>query len=372
MSMNMLQISEKTAVSQNDYAYMPLITLIVRIVRDKDIDALNELHENRDFFRFKDSRPLLMIDFLVKLKHQPASRKWCNNNQMVLEKAFDLTLAKFLNIRKKNSLPDSEAETSGPDCRYYYKAFTNHVLSAIESKKMTDELDIEFMAAKLLQNLVFRHFYLSCLECRRSEQKLIRRISYKSNGHIFYLWIPSQMTMRMFKKWSNENIDSNLDQHEIQERIDRYLFTGRFVSVKNLDDKHKCQSFSSLLKGQISASGLAETVAEEKTDNITQQRPAIKIIGKIKLKKLVLRMFDSVANCSNDYRNILTEFGLSKATLSRFAGTRWHSKNVTNNKVVPDLWKNTAQILANHPDFTEVVKQTGLWKNVCLAAGIEN
>ena len=377
MNTDMLQRFQKTATSQNRYTYMSLMALVERIVKDEDKDALDELHENRSFFRFKDSRPLLMIDFLVKLKQQPASRKWCNNSQMVLEKAFDLTLAKFLNMPQKNNFLDCEAETTGPDCRYYYKAFNNHASSVIESKNLTDELDIEFMAAKLLQNLVFRHFYLSCLECRRREQKLTRRISYKSNGHILYLWIPSQMTAKMFKKWCHENIDGSFNQHEIQELIDRYLFTGQFVSIGTLDDNRKrqgkYQSFSSLVHEQISCSGLAETVADEKADNIAQQRPAIKTLGKTKLKELVHRMFESLTNGTNDYRNILTEFDLSKATLSRFAGNRWHSKsNGSDDIVVPDLWKNTAQILANHSDFTEVVKEAGLWKNVRLAAGIEN
>ena len=68
---------QKTTITQNGYTYMSLVALVERIVKDEDKDALNELHENRSFFRFKDSRPLLMIDFLVKLKQQPTSRKWC-------------------------------------------------------------------------------------------------------------------------------------------------------------------------------------------------------------------------------------------------------------------------------------------------------
>ncbi|MBC8469727.1 MAG: hypothetical protein ISS77_02535 [Phycisphaerae bacterium] len=357
----------------NDYNQLSLIELTSRIAQSGDKKALTELHQNRDLFRFKDSRALVIVDFLVKLKNQPQSRRWCNNNQIILEKAFDLTLSKFLNIPDKNSNSSDKPETNGPDCRYYYKAYNGRVLSDIQSKNLSDELEIEFMAAKLLQNLVFRHFYLSCLECRRVEQKFIRRICYQYNSQNLYLWIPCAMTSKMFKKWFNQNITNGCGQQDIQELIDSSLFSGKLITLQSLDSIAKqnieADVFPALIKEQITTDGLARTVADEKADNIDYQRPAIKSLGRAILKKLILRIFTSLAESTNDYQSILSDFGLSKATFSRFAGTRWTNNNGSQKQVsIPDLWKNTAQILAHHPDFTEAVKKAGLWKNVCLAA----
>ncbi|MDD5134609.1 MAG: hypothetical protein PHP01_04295 [Phycisphaerae bacterium] len=360
-----------------DYAAIPLVELTGRIETCGDRKALTELHENRYLFRYKDDRSLLLVDFLVRLREQPASRRWCNNDQIVLEQAFDLTLSKFLNIPQNNSSSDGTSETSGPDCRYYYKAYNCHVLSQIESKSLDDELEIEFMAAKLFQNHVFRHFYLSCLECRRRQQKLTRRICYEVDGQTLSLWIPAQMTVKMFDKWFRQicsNCGNSSCRHEIQELIDNSLLSSRFVSLDSLDDRNKedfkNNGFPALMREHITSFGLAETVADEKADNIGDQRPAIRNLGRTRLKELIHRIFNYLGNERNDYQVILSEFSLSKATLSRFAGTRWHNGN--GQTYVPDLWKNTAHILANHPDFIEIVKETGLWQKVSRAAGKES
>lgn len=366
--------------TDTDYRQLPLIELTGRIETCSDRKALTELHENRALFRYKDDRPFLMVDFLVRLREQPASRHWCNNDQIVLEQAFDLTLSKFLNIPQNNGSSDGTAETPGPDCRYYYKAYNCHVLSQIESKSLDDELEIEFMAAKLLQNHVFRHFYLSCLECRRRQQKLTRRICYEFDGQTLSLWIPAQLTAKMFDKWFRQNCSScgnGSCRHEVQELIDSSLLISRFVSLDSLDDRSKedlkNDGFPILMREQITSSGLAETVADEKADNIADQRPAIRNLGRTRLKELIHRIFNYLGNGGSDYQSILSEFSLSKATLSRFAGTRWHNGSNGNGQIcIPDLWKNTAHILANHPDFIEIVKETGLWQKISHAAGKES
>ncbi|MFH1614962.1 MAG: hypothetical protein ABIG61_07750 [Planctomycetota bacterium] len=374
--MQQLLTTDTVTKTSIDYAQLSLIELTGLIADSSDRKALSELHENRAFFRHKDSRPLLMVDFLVRLRQQPASRQWCNNNQMALEQAFDLTLSKFLNIPKNNGASGYKAETFGPDCRYYYSAFNNRFLAEISSKGLDDELEIEFMAAKLLQNFVFRHFYLSCLECRRREQKLVRKVHHQFDGQNLNLWIPAQMTTKMFEKWFNENIAAQksckFSQQDIQEIVDNSLLTRKIIPLEDIQDcqglNAEYRDFSSALRERISSNGLAGTIADEKADNIEDQRPAIRSLGTTRLKKLIQMIFESLAGTGSDYRNILSEFGLSKATFSRFAGSRWNNNG---SSFIPDLWKNTAHVLANHPDFTEVVKEAGLWNKVRLAAGTE-
>lgn len=105
------------------YTQMALVELIRRVVWRADVQALCELHENRPLFRHQNSQPLLLVDFLVRLKQWAQSRRWCQSQPMVLEQAFDQTLAKFLNIPGKNELYQEPTETLGPDCRYYYRAY---------------------------------------------------------------------------------------------------------------------------------------------------------------------------------------------------------------------------------------------------------
>ena len=50
-------------------------------------------------------------------------------------------------------------------------------------------------------------------------------------------------------------------------------------------------------------------------------------------------------------------FGLSAATFSRFAGSRWRKASQGQ---VPDLWMNTAEMLASHAVFTEAAEEAGV------------
>lgn len=92
---------------------------------------------------------------------------------------------------------------------------------------------------------------------------------------------------------------------------------------------------------------LAIAVSEEKADTITQQRQAIQELGADKLKKLILKIFDAITSDASSDTQVAKEFGLSKATFSRFAGRKWTQ--------IPDLWRNTASILAHHPTLKELI-----------------
>jgi len=120
-----------------------------------------------------------------------------------------------------------------------------------------------------------------------------------------------------------------------------------------------------MIEEQISVNGLADTVADEKAENIEQQRPTIRRLGEGKLKQLIQSVFTDLADGSYEEKQIAASFGLSRATFSRFAGSRWHhhckDPIVTS---VPDLWRNTAQTLAGHSDFVIAAQKAGVWKRV--------
>ena len=98
--------------------------------------------------------------------------------------------------------------------------------------------------------------------------------------------------------------------------------------------------------------------------NIHKQRRSIKILGRSKLKVLIEQIFNEIRDESYSDSKIAKDYGLSKATFSRFAGCRW--KDSKSNSI-PDLWMNTAQVLATHPDFRALAKNSGVWEQVKVA-----
>ena len=50
--------------------------------------------------------------------------------------------------------------------------------------------------------------------------------------------------------------------------------------------------------------------------------------------------------------DIAGQVGMDKVTYSRFAGTRWGARTS-----IPDLWANTAHVLASNPDFVGAARR---------------
>ena len=80
----------------------------------------------------------------------------------------------------------------------------------------------------------------------------------------------------------------------------------------------------------------------------------------LRLKKMILQIFNELPNDEYEDTKIASAFGLSKATFSRFAGSKWNE----NDSQIPDLWLNTAQILSKHEIFMELAEKAGIWEKV--------
>jgi hypothetical protein len=105
---------------------------------------------------------------------------------------------------------------------------------------------------------------------------------------------------------------------------------------------------------------LAKTVAAEKAANIDQQRRAVRRMGPERLRKMILRIFDDLAHEDYNLTQVADRFGLSKSTLSRFAGAKWAGGSGSAKGDMPDLWRNTAQVLASIPLFREMAERCGI------------
>jgi len=361
---------------------MSLLRLCALIHREADADALKELHANRPLFRMTGGKLLLMAEYLVSLKQRHIAYEWCGRDCVVLEKAYDLTLAKFFNLPNKCEAGTAPGETDGPDCRYYYKAFHDHAVAQLKRQPPQDAIRAEYMSAALLQKMVMRHFYLSCLECSRQAQKLVKRYAWRLNGRTLYIWLPIEIPGKRCQTWLQDSIPDvdhkrPGERDRVQAIVDRLIAKRRILSLEELGRNVEGTPLASSaglpsVEEGISTDGLAESVAEEKADNIKYQRPAIQSLGKARLRQLVRRIFDDLVSERYEAKNIASDFGLSKATFSRFAGSRWNNSPERNAlSPVPDLWRNLAHVLASHSTFRKAAQKAGVWRQVCSVVSDE-
>lgn len=357
---------------RRDYRQLTLLQLTERIVLYSDKKALEELHNNRKLFRYKNNKQLVMADYLVCLKERDISRRWCGRNEVALENAYDLTLDKFSNLPIKKAHTQRSLKIHGPDCRYYYKAFCDYAPEEIGPKTLSEDvIETEITAARILQKMVTRHFYLSCLESRRREQKLIRRYRWKINGQILCVWLPTEMPACRCRQWLQANIP-NVDPGRIGERervqaiANRLLMMRRMISLYEVaggadNIPAGADSLSSIIEEEIMVNGLTKTVANEKADHIDRQRPAIKELGKGRLKQMIHKIFANIVTGEYQAKDIAAEFGLSESTFSRFAGSEWKCLcgDILTRKP-PDLWKNTGHVLAHHSVLIAAAKNAGM------------
>ena len=296
---------------------------------------------------------------------------------MIVDQAYDLTLDKFSHLPAPKGWQRSSREIQGPDCRYYYRAFCDYAVTRLDG--VTGALEHESASARMLQGMVMRHFYLSCLECWRQAQRLWRRYHWRVNGRVLIVCLPSDMQGGRCRKWLQANIpDADPERPGERDRI-QMLIDQRFArrSILSLDEMEEKGQFipaapdstCATVEQEVFGKGLAATIAREKAENIGVQRPAIRVLGKDKLQLLIRAIFDSLMDDSYKEADLADRFGLSRPTFSRFAGSRWRSNaGVPASYSIPDLWRNTAQILAGHTVLARVARAVGVWRQVEMIA----
>jgi len=373
--------SRHSRTRNRDYKRASLVDLARCIFGEADREALRELHDNRTLFNSGVDRRVVMAEFLMDLKDRDVAFQWCGRDAMAVERAYDLTLAKFLDLPAAGHNGSHADEDGGPDCRYYYRAFHDHATESLQKNPPSTVIETESRAAEILQGMVTRHFYLSCLECRRRTLKLVRRYCWRINGRSLTVWMPIELVGNRCRTWLETNVpdvDPSRpgERERIQAIVDRLWSRRRILSLDRLSKREQAVSADSgpgrsFLEEEISTHGLAGFVAEEKAENITDQRPTIRALGPGRLKKLIMTVFDSLAEDRFNAERIAMDHDLSKATFSRFAGSRWASDDdISDDRDIPDLWRNTAHVLAGHEDFVAAARQAGVWDRVRRVAGI--
>jgi len=380
MSKRSTERSRKQQKSARQCGDMPLVNLIGLVAHDSDERALHEFHQHRTPFRHRSITPLRCAEYLSALREAELMRKDVPTGfSVIVDRAYDLTLAKFQNlprasakIEQKNSEnPHQLVRWKGPDCRCQFKAFLNAFAWKSTSKGGMNPIEEEELAAQMLQRLVKRHFRLSLRECRRTTNPLVTRYFWKVNDGTICVLMPTHMNGRERRKWLEENADdpcpSRRGEHErVQAIVDRRLWPAKVFELQDDSPEYKIPLQDSVLEN-ITVKGLANAIAQEKADNIEKQRARIKALGKRTLKTMIRRIFRELSEDRYKDADVASDFGLSKATLSRFAGSLW-SKSNTGTAGMPDLWRNTANILSSDPTFAEAALDARFRVRVAEAA----
>jgi len=362
------------------YKNVPLTGLAERITASGDKRALEEFHNHRTPFQIRGSGPMNFAQYVDAI----FSESWLMNAAAqasdILERARDLTIDRFTCIPPEDNDSSGQYYQSNTDCRNYFAAFARYAKSKIKPELTRAEKEIR--SAAILQKFVTRHGYFSCLECKRQAQKLTRRYNWHVGNHVLILWIPYEVPGPRCKAWLEVNIPDvdptrPDERRRVQEIIDQLLNRRKIFSLDAMNGKSKKiaappSAVSSLISEELSATALSEVVAAEKAVNIASQRPAIRNLGPDRLKRMIHNVFESLLSEQYTEAAIAGNFGLSTATFSRFAGSRWSNGTDEIDPVnVPDLWRNTAHILANHPQFTDAAQKSVAWGRICAAQGIQ-
>lgn len=359
---------------KKNYRLTPLSDLLTLITMHSDSDALQELLSNRKPYVVEGRRSDLP-SFLREISSNDSSRT--GRNQDLVDCAYNMTLDKFSHL-PLSAQPDSAyrtGETDTPkrrviDCCHYYKAVVVQFESWKEANPLAGTIDQELQGCNILQQTVFRNFHWSMQECRRSNMPFAKRYVWKVKDQTISLRRPVEIPGGAFRKWLEQNIadpdPKNPGEGErIQREVDRHFAQGSFVpwdekTMAHISGGNQAADPGSTVGSKTEASRLAMTVAREKVANIDEMRPAIRELGKEKLFFLVLRIFSDIEDGIMEDVHVANDFGLSKATFSRFAGSDW-TKHIGQDKFsIPDLWLNTAKVLASSPEFTEIVLSAGI------------
>ena len=228
----------------------------------------------------------------------------------------------------------------------------------------------------MLKGLVARHFRLSKLEAWREANPFWSRYQWRSNGRSLTVWMPASMSGAERRAWLEKNIPASFfDLPEwrsfIQQHVEQNLVREHFIPLDALEnDQEVSQDGLGCQPGEDWGLSLAEAVAREKAQNIQKQRRAIRKLGPESLSELVRQVFLDLDAGEYEQKQVAARFGLSEATLSRFAGTDWRQKD-TEDQQVPDLWRNTAQVVSQIPMFREVAEEVGMLHRIEEVRGDE-
>jgi len=350
------------------YQGLALAELIARIVHDDDRVALQEFHDHRPVFKLNGSSKMRLVPFVGALSTSPWALRLTGHDEAVMERACDDLIDKFFHL-PPDRRPEEGLTHPGPDCRRYFGAALRALDRWKDGGAVKHPLQEEAAAAQILQRGVVKHFRLSCLEARRHRDPTRSRYAWHVNGGVLRVWMPVAVPRQERRNWLETHVerpDTSRpgERRRVQAIIDDHFGFARHVSLTSCAAGSPTAPLcddpvaAAMTKERLDCE-LGNHIAEEKAQKINEQRPAVRRLGPDKLRTLIQLIFQGIASSRYREGRLARAFGLSKATFSRFAGSRWRAHGR-----IPDLWRNTAGVLAHHRPFVETIREAGLWDEV--------
>lgn len=386
------------------YADLDLVGLMTRIV-DGDRRALDTLVVDRKPL-LRHGQPVGIPDWIESVSQSDASRH--SSGDEVTESARDLLYDRLTRMPGRpnpSSTPSNSESTSartsefasgnasgansggtsgggGVDCRNYYRGFVDRLPPVVNRESQAEATQTDHSGHTLsrleyntwvhhrFSGYAHRHWRLCLREARRRQQRLTVAYEYKSPGVAMRLWVPASIPPRQRAAWIDRNFGPVVPdasgtatvQHRLQTQIDGWL--DHVLRERERELRYSLQhdpfgpnlSRTSIEQGWTQQ-GLARTVAHEKAQTPERLRTSIAALGPERIKSLILGIFEDMIQGTYHPASTARRFGLHKSTLTRFAAARWHPGD---DRPVPDLWLNTAQVLASQPRFAAALEEAGL------------
>lgn len=354
------------------YRMLSLVDVIRLVVDDADSAALREFHEYRRIFNHQGTDLMLFGEYLTAIRNEHLNSRKTVSSTSIIDDAYDLTLQKFLNLPESQSeSAPSEQVISATDCRHYFRAFLRKL--AERNQPDLPRNQPHHATIQLLQGLVKKQFKISLLEARRRSPSRARRYNWETTGSMIQVWLPKHLSGKECRAWLEEHIPNPdpsrpSEKERIQAIVDSWFGDQRIVQLSAIQDhaqrvRSPSRSTDDARDSRLSPVTLAQAVADEKASHPTQVRPSIRKLGPDKIRKMILEVFENLVDGQRTDQQIADRFGISKATFSRFAGRSWSNRPPPEGPLleIPDLFRNTAQVLASTPAFAEIAKDTSAW-----------
>jgi hypothetical protein len=346
------QRSDKTQSKSPLYQAMDMIELMSK-ASASDQPALAELM-SRPLLSFRGKR-VTLPQWVSSQVERPKS-DWCGGD-VILELARDLLIDRFSRMPHE---PDGKT-----DCRNYYRGFLDALPGEWfkpESRRSLAQLEY---AMRRFQGYVLRHWQFCLKEAQRREQKQLLAYDYwTESGSRVHLYVPACIPGPNRDRWLEQlagPIEAS-DKDRVQAKIDVWVEHSLRERERTLRNELACDPFGTGISSFViehgwSHDGLARTVASEKASAPERLRRSIALLGPEQIKQLVLRIFGDVLAGTYHPSAVAQDYSLHKSAMTRFAAARWQPGD---NGPVPDLWSNTAQVLASQPRFRAALEEAGL------------
>jgi hypothetical protein len=352
--------------SDHKYKHLSTFELIKNIVLHSDNIALNQILSTRKLLVLNRKRCLLS-EYLWQLKERNFypfifidKNEW--NIDEKIDRTYDRALQKFSVLKP----PIITNEDEGPYCDNQYRELYKKINELKVEGEICNEFDCEKEIEKILQNIVVRHLKYSWLEVCRQINHFYHRYRWELPTETMELKKPRWKKGNEFRRWLDINVrdgnnEKSLERKQVQKQI--YDWFGHpsdmSIDVDN-DIRNKLYVLDDpieIMEKEDMGNRFYESIENEKANNIQHLRPSIRKLGKEKVKELVHNILHNFTNDDYTDTTVANEFGLSKATFSRFAGKDWRKGEVTE---TPDLWRNIAHIVNSDPKFQEATIDFGV------------